>query len=112
MRPIFCVFVVLSALSLQVAPAADLRGGEARAVAVAVAAFSHDPSWKHFRHYTVTVHPSGRYIAVDFGPDGARIWTTHGRSTDTFHIQTFGRSAHYVIDPATSRIVTSSFSRD
>jgi len=113
MQKTLCIFAALLAFSLPcLSFAAQLTGDEARALAIAVAAFSLDASWKHYHHYSVTVRHSGRNVLIEFTPNHANIWTTQGRKYDTLHIQTFGRSAKYVIDPSSGRIVSSSFERD
>jgi hypothetical protein len=92
--------------------AQNLSGDEARAVAVAVEAFSHDPSWKHFHHYRVHVQIKGRLVRIEFEPAPARMDTVQGRRHDTLVIQTFGRSAEFVVEPSTGQIVSRSYSRD
>ena len=92
--------------------ATELTGDEARAVAIAVTAFSRDPSsWKHFSRYHVTVRRASRLYTVTLTPAPARMRVLTGGRNDTIEIQNFGRSAEYVINPAANRIVKTTLSR-
>jgi hypothetical protein len=95
-----------------VAPHKELSGDEARAVAIAVEAFSKTPSAKFLHRFTVTVRRSSRLVVVEFLPPSPKVGMIKGKKNDILTIQNFGRSAEYYIDPSTNQITKASFSRD
>src|SRR4051812_29336926 len=102
----------ITALSLAIIGSAlaapqNLTGEEARAVAVAVDAFSHDASlsWKHVHAYRIHVGTSGRLLRIEFEPTIPHFEILHGKRNDIFVIHPIRRSAEYLIKPSTGQIV-------